>query len=308
MPSVTNFITDYRWENTLIVLFCLIDEACLILYDSRNLPRERGPEPTFADSEVITLAVWLETYHEGHEERAWADLEQHYRHLFPDLIDRSRFNRRRRDLADAMEEIRRFWNRELGVEDDDIRTIDSLPIHLCAYVRGSRCRSIPITEPVELERYFGVVPSKKAKFFGLRLHFTTLLNALVDRWLLAPASIHDLKPMPSLLEDYEDILVIGDKAYNDADLEERLRRQRNVDLRPIRRVNQKHQWSPAMKAALSKARHWAENAGSILTTVYNIEHLGSRSWSGHIARVTTKLLAFTMAFVLTAVLPTVFGN
>lgn len=108
MPSVTNFITDYRWENTLIVLFCLIDEACLILYDSRNLPRERGPEPTFADSEVITLAVWLETYHEGHEERAWADLEQHYRHLFPDLIDRSRFNRRRRDLADAMEEIRRF--------------------------------------------------------------------------------------------------------------------------------------------------------------------------------------------------------
>lgn len=308
MPSVTSFITEYPWEHILTVLFVLIDDTCLILYGDRNLPRERGPAPILADSEIMTLAIWIETFYEGHEERAWADLEQHYRHLFPDLIDRTRFNRRRRELSNAMEEVRRFWVRELGAEGDDIRTIDSLPIYMCGYARASRCRSVPIEEPEERDQWFGVVPSKKEKFFGPRLHFTTCLNALVDHWLLAPGSFHDLTPAPAVLENYENILVIGDKAYNDADLEEALRQQRNVELRPLRRKNQKHQWSKTLQAALSKARRWAENAGSILTTVYNIEHPGSRSWSGLVARTTTKLLAFTMAFVLTAVLPIVFGN
>lgn len=308
MPSVTNSITEYQWEHILTTLFVLIDGTCLVLYGDRNLARERGPTPTLADSEVMTLPIWIETFHKGHEERAWTDLEQHYHHLFPDLIDRTRFDRRRRELSDAMEEVRRFCIKELGAEEDDLRTTDSLPIYTCGYARVPRCRSVPIEEPEERDRWFGVVPSKKEKFFGPRLHFSTLLNGLVDHWLLAPGSFHDLKPAPFLLEAYDDTRVIGDKAYNDADLEEALRPPRNVDLCPLRRKNQKHQWSETMQGTLSKARRSAENAGSILTTVYNTELPGSRSWSGLVARTTTKLLAFTKAFVLTAVLPTVFGN
>ena len=119
---------------------------------------------------------------------------------------------------------------------------------------------------------------------------------------------HNLEPAPFVLEEYEGVVVIGDKGCDHADSEQELRRQRNVDLRPLRRTNQKHQWTESMLAVLYKARRWAENGGSILTTVCHIEHPGSRFWSGLVPCTTTKLLAFTMPFVLTAVLPTIFGN
>jgi hypothetical protein len=61
----------------------------------------------------------------------------------------------------------------------------------------------------------------------------------VDNWLLAPGALHDLTPTPELLRTCLDKLAIGDKAYNDADLETDLRRERNILLRPLRRKNQK---------------------------------------------------------------------
>jgi len=130
----------------------------------------------------------------------------------------------------------------------------------------------------------------------------------VDSWLLAPGALHDLTPTPELLRTYHDKLAVGDKAYNDADLETDLRREQNVLLRPLRRKNQQNKWPEALAYALQKARRLIETAGSVLTTVFRINHPGARSWSGVVARTATRLLAYNMAFVLTYVLEFVFGN
>ena len=59
---------------------------------------------------------------------------------------------------------------------------------------------------------------------------------------------------------------------------------------------------------MQKARRLIETAGSVLTGVFDINHPRARSWSGVVAGIATKLLAYNMAFVLTYVLEFLFGN
>lgn len=309
MTHVTDFITAYSWEDILTTLFVMIDDLYKAWYGSSNRPRRRGPEPEFADSEMITVALFVDTFFQGNEELALATLKHQLKALFPRLLSRSRFNRRRRAMTKEIEWIRRLFTEDLGVGNDPYRLIDSLPIELCEYVRGKRCRSIPADAPEDRDLWFGVIPSKKKKkFVGPRLHFTTTLNGVVDVWDLAPGAVHDVKLAPELLEVRPGIFAIGDKAYNDSELEETLRWERDVTLCPLRRKNQKTQWSEALAYALQKARRLVETAGSILTGVYRINRPGARSWSGHVARIATKLLAYNLAFVLTYVLEFIFGN
>jgi len=70
---------------------------------------------------------------------------------------------------------------------------------LMTYTRGKRCRSVVGSQ------FFGVVSSKKAKFFGLRLHLTTTDSQLIDEWLLAPAAHHDGKVLEELVFNSSDL-------------------------------------------------------------------------------------------------------
>ena len=68
--------------------------------------RRPGPVPACSDSELVTMVLVGEC-------RGWdeeTDLVEHwqaYRHLFPAIPERSRFNRRRRALAPAINDLRR---------------------------------------------------------------------------------------------------------------------------------------------------------------------------------------------------------
>ena len=134
--------------------------------------------------------------------------------LFPKLVDLDRFNVRRRNLVAMIETIRRVLRDQKLDQTNPVRLIDSAPITLMTYTRGRRCKSVVGNE------YFGVVTSKKAKFFGLRLHATVTTDQLIDEWVLAPASIHDLKVLDALTLHCHDLSIVGDKAYNDEPLEE----------------------------------------------------------------------------------------
>ncbi len=69
--------------------------------------RSRGPEPILSDSEVITIALIIETFFQGHEEVDYAFVCQYLNHLFRNLIDLDRFNQRQRELIWFIEAIRR---------------------------------------------------------------------------------------------------------------------------------------------------------------------------------------------------------
>ncbi|MBM4464443.1 MAG: hypothetical protein FJ014_02550 [Chloroflexi bacterium] len=102
--------------------------------------------------------------------------------------------------------------------------------------------------------------SKRAKLFGFRVHLTTTVKQIVDEWLLAPAAHHDVKILPFVLKDREDLQVILDKAYNDEDQELRMWREQDILLLPLRRKNTRAQWEPDVKAVLKRVRRRVETA------------------------------------------------
>ena len=293
MNGLSNYITEILWEETITVWYTHVDDAYQRFCTKLSVPlRKRGPEPTMSDSEVITVGLIIETFFQGHEEVGYAFVCQYLGDLFRNMIDLDRFNTRRRELVGVIEGIRRELRNKIIDQSDRVRIVDSAPIILMTYTRGSRCKSVVGSE------YFGVVTSKKAKFFGLRLHATVAADQLIDEWVLAPAATTDAKVLDELVLDCRDLNIIGDKAYNDAELEERLWRKRRIHLLPLRKDNQQTQWSDDIRRILGQVRHRVETVFSTLTTVFNVQRPRGRSLAGHVTRIATCVLAHTLSFLM----------
>lgn len=217
MNGLTNYITQWQWSDIITTWYVWVDDMYQLIVENLSEPlRSRGPEPHMSDSEVITVSLIIETFFQGHEEVGYGFVTQYLREMFPNLLDLDRLNVCRRSLIAVMEQIRRLLRDQKLDRTNLIRIVDSAPITLMTYTRGNRSQSAIGSE------YFGVITSKKAKFFGLRLHATVTDDQLIDEWLVAPASVHDVVALNTLLADARDIVVLGDKAYNDQELEDRL--------------------------------------------------------------------------------------
>ena len=293
MNGLTNYITERSWIDIVTTWFVLVDDAYqrFIAQRGKRL-RASGVEPSFTDSEVITVSLLLETFFQGHEEVGYAFVTQYMHDLFPRLVDLDRFNVRRRELIAVIEAIRRDFRNQKLDSQDRVRLTDSAPITLMTYSRGARCVSVVGHD------YFGVVTSKKAKVFGLRLHVTVTVNQLIDEWLLAPASFVDGKVLEAVVENQRDLVLIGDKGYTDAALEERLWQTRRIQSLPLRRKNETRQWSKEIREILGRVRHHVETVFSVTSTVFNLERPRGRSLAGHVVRVATIILAHTLSFFM----------
>lgn len=294
MNGLTNYITEQPWIDTITVWLVRVDDACQRVVAQRPwLVRTRGPEPKFADSEVITVGLIIETFFQGQEDVGYAFVAQYLKAAFPHLLDVDRFNARRRDLIALIEAVRRDLRDQKLERQDPVRLVDSAPISLMTYTRGARCKTVMGSQ------YFGVVTSKKSKVFGLRLHTTITTNQLIDEWLLAPAATPDPKVLEALVQNGRNLTVIGDKIYNDAALEERLWRKRGILLLPLRKDNQTNPWPDGIQHVLGRVRHRVETVFSALTTVFNVARPRGRSLAGHVVRIATCILAHTLSFFMT---------
>jgi hypothetical protein len=294
MNGFTNYITKMRWEDIITTWFVLVDDAYQRIIVRRGRPlRNSGPAPQFTDSEVITVSLIIETFFHGNEELGYEFVYQYLQKMFPQLLDLDRFNARRRELVGVIEWIRCDLRNQQLDRTDNLRLVDSAPVTVVTYTRGSRCTSVVGNE------HFGVVTSKKGKVYGFRLHVTTTVNQLIDEWVLAPASVPDPKVLDELVLDCRDLVLIGDKIYNDAELEDRLWRKRGILLLPLRKDNQKQQWAEGVQKVLGHFRHNVETVFSVLTTVFNVERPRGRTYAGYIVRVATCVLAHTLSFFLT---------
>jgi hypothetical protein len=293
MNGLTNYITEQPWDEIITAWYVLVDdEYQRWLAGQGGRVRTSGPEPSFSDSEVITVSLIIETFFQGHEELGYAFVSQFLGAMFPQLVDLDRFNVRRRALVRVMEAIRRGLRDQKLDRTDPVRLVDSAPVTVVTYTRGSRCRSVMGSE------YFGVVTSKKGKVFGFRLHATTTVEQMIDEWVLAPASVPDPDVLDELVLDSRDLVLVGDKIYNDAELEQRLWRKRRILLLPLRKDNQKKQWPAGIQTILGRIRHRIETVFSTLTTVFNVERPRGRSLAGYVVRVATCILAHTLCFFM----------
>lgn len=312
MKGLTDYITEQRWEDTLIATYVLVSDRLESAKQMVGFARQRGPEPDYDDAQIITIALAADFWFDGDEEKTLCFLRQYHSTLWSNgLPDTSRFNVRRRELVWVIEALRRQfrdeWRQQRRAQppepgqtseselEERIRLVDSAPVILTSRGRGSRT---PTLEPENRAEWFGVCTSQHFKFFGGRAHITVDLDQMLDEWVLAPGSYPDLKVFPALCEGHTDLIYIGDKGYVGEETEDRVWEQAGHLLLPLRRDNQRTQWPDGIQKILGKLRHRVETAFSVLTTSFNLRFPAGRSFVGFVARTATKMLAYTISFFL----------
>jgi hypothetical protein len=283
------------------------DDFCLWLYvvvdelwpKVAPLCRRPGPAPVCSDSELVTMVLVGEC-------RGWdeeTDLVRAWRarpDLFPVVPERSRFNRRRRALAPAINALRQATLRLLDLAEDRQCAIDSLP------VPALRFHLVPGSPAVGTWKAhgaaFGKVPTKQQTIFGYKLQLLVTLNGVILDFLLAPANVNDLEAGAELLAGHRDLLVLGDKAYVSAPVAAALLAEAGITLLTVPRTNQRAQLPPALAALHTRWRRIVETVNGQLAGLFRIEENRAHSFDGLRARLYSKLTAHTLAVYLNRLL------
>jgi hypothetical protein len=294
MTGLTDFITEAKWEDVLTDWFVMIDDAHQALERRYGRWRKRGPQPRFADSEVLTVGLLIDTWFGGDEAKGLAFVRQYHHGLFPRLPSNGQFNTRRRALGQIAEQVRRCLLNSFGMipPDERLRLIDSAPVRACQYGRAARCRTVSGPE------YVGLNSVNKARFLGFRLQATISPAQVVDDWMLAPAARKDGKTTSALLSEGANLHVFGDNAYHDPGEHHLLAMRHNVRLWAVPRKDARlGQWPKSFKRWVKRLRLRIETTFSVLETVFHLETPRARSLTGLIARTATRVLAYTLCFL-----------
>jgi hypothetical protein len=212
-----------------------------------------GPLPVCSDSEVITMAV-VGAWRGWDQETELISQWHERRDLFPHVPERSRFNRRLRNLMPAINFIRQAVLCVLDVAQDRHCAIDSVPIPVVQF------HLVPTAsrEWAAHGATFGKVITKKQTIFGYKLHLLVTLKGVILDFILAPAHAADLSIGAELLREHTDIVVLGDKGYISQPLTTELAQQNRVQVLTIPRRTQKRQLPRAVCELLNAQRQMIE--------------------------------------------------
>ncbi len=290
IPQICNF------EDLCLCVYCIVDDIWKAIAYRFVRP---GPAPECSDSELIAMTLIGES-------RGWemeTDMLSYWseqRNLFPHLPTQSRFNRRRRGLAQAFNLVRCELLHRLDLAESKQCVLDSLPVEVMGFhlVPGSATKADWLARGAS----YGRVSSKKRTIFGYKLHFLLTTTGVALDFVLAPANEMDLAVGEGLLREHSGLTVLGDKAYISAGVAEELLRTNGIALLSIPRSNQKHQLPPSVCRVFNSVRQVVETVNSQLTEQFNIERNHAYTFWGLCARLYSKLAAHTLLIYINRLL------
>ncbi len=285
---ITDFDDFVTWMDV------LIDEIWQRL---ARLYQRPGPQPICSDSELITMAI-VGQCRECDKETNLMQEWRAYRHLFPQLPERSRFNRRRRNLMGAINHIRRIVLQVLDVAQDHQCVMDRLPVPVVQFhlVPGST------GDWAAHGATFGRCPTKKQTIYGYRLHLLITVGGVMLDFTVTPANADDRAAAGELLSAAHDLTVIGDKGYSSAPLTEALWNQHRIQMVTLPRRKQRRAVAPEAQRLIKQVRQIIETVNGQLTEQFQIETNHAHSFWGLCARLYTKLTAHTLGIYLNRLL------
>ena len=130
-------------------------------------------------------------------------------------------------------------------------------------------------------------------YFGYKLHAVCGVSGVIHSYDMTKASVHDIKYLNDVGQDYFSCTIIGDKAYLSADIQYNLFESANIQLEVPYRYNQKD-WKPFHKP-FAKARKRLETNFSQFTDQFNIMRNYAKDYQGFFTRIISKVSAFTVS-------------
>ncbi len=276
-------------DDFIIGVFCVVDEAVLHATDGQRL-RQRGPQPTLADSEVITMEVVGEYVGLEQNSALFAYFRRHYAHFFPALrtLHRTTFVRQAANLWRLKE---RLWQQVLDLipHDPTFAIIDSFPLPVCQFARAYRCRRF------RGEAAFGKDTLVRQTFCGMRVHVRLEWPGVIARFCVAPANAHELTALPALAEQTVGTLV-GDRNYWSPATTAEWQSHGVELLAPYRSA--KRDPHPRWSAVLSRVRYRIDTIFGQLVDRCDVKRVWARDLWHLCNRLLRKVLMHTVAVLL----------
>jgi hypothetical protein len=257
--------------------------------------RRNIKDSKLSDSEIITISIVGELLTIDSEKAFFSLLKREFS-LFPNLGDRSRFNRTKRNLHSVIDNIRVHLSHFMSRHSSNIRIVDSMPIPVCKFGRAhfSKCFKGVAS--------YGYCPSKKETYFGFKLHALTTTEGFFTDVIITPADVDDRDAIFDLSEQYNSTYIIGDKGYISKMLTPELKKEKNIDLIFLKRNNSKNQYPRDIRQLIFKVRRRIETSFSQLSEQLNINKVKTKSYWGFITRIKIKILSHNISFFINKLL------
>lgn len=287
-----NTMVIATFEDFILTVYVVIDELYRQFAPSEVIHRRHVLDAKLSDSEIITISICGELAGIDSENAWFSFVKKNYRHLFPQLCSRSRFNRTRRALMQTTELLRQKMISAFPIPFSPYFIIDSFPLAVCKFGRARYCRSFR-----GYGADYGKCPSKKETYFGYKVHALVTLEGYITSFEITPASTDDREGLRDIVESQSDLVILGDKGYVGENLTLEMKEQ-GICLLALKRSNSKINWSKSFRQLIFKLRRRVETVFSQLSEQLNAERVLAKSFQGLCTRLSNKILAYNLCLAL----------
>jgi len=245
--------------------------------------------PKMNDLEVVSLACCMEALSIDSENLLWSKLKKDYASVFPNLIDRTRFNRRRKRLTPFILQVQDHISSKLEKLSQTM-IVDSIPVPVVKMAREKSFKAF--RESFETAPAKGWSAVNKSWFIGYKLHVIIFDNGVVQQSGITKGNVHDI----NFLKQVENLpakkKIIGDRAYISKTLQMDLFEQYNVTLKVPFRNNQ-YDYKKHPKKYKSK-RQMVETFFAQMCDQLNLKRNYAKSYQGLATRLASKLSSMSI--------------
>jgi hypothetical protein len=259
----------------------------LLLIDGNFKPYPR--KPTLSDNSILALTLCAEALSIDSENYFWSKLKTDHASDFPKLIDRSNFNRRKKNLAPYLT----IYNQRLANamnEFEDTFIVDSMPIPICNIARADRITICKENFQSAADKGYSSIT--KSYFMGYKLHLVTSVRGVFHSMQLSKASVHDIHYLEEIKDSgLNNCLLLGDKGYLGSEQKTDLFHTAKIELQTPCRANQLQQ--TLFPYVFKKCRKRIETQFSQLCDQFMIKRNYAKTYTGLTTRILSKIVAFT---------------
>ncbi|GAA4316658.1 IS982 family transposase [Compostibacter hankyongensis] len=231
----------------------------------------------------------METLGIDSENLLWSKLKTDYADLFDNLIDRSRFNRRRRRLSPMIERVQHHVAERLD-QLSQTMIVDSIPVPVVKLAREKSFKSFKSDFETAPAKGYSAV--NKSWYIGYKLHVIIYDNGVIQQADITKANVHDINFLKEINHLPEQKFLLGDRAYISQAVQINLFDHYEVKLKVPFRHNQ-HHYRKYPKKNRSK-RQMIETVFAQLCDHLNLRRNYARSFPGLAARLASKLSAVSL--------------
>ena len=241
------------------------------------------------DAEIVTLCVAQQLLGISSDEKFWAAAPKRLGHLFPRLIQRPGFVKRRQRLSDTIEALIEEFARHSPGFEDDLLVVDSTPVECGRSVETMRRSALADAAD------YGFCASHSRYFWGFRLHGLFALDGTPRALALTSPKVGEREVCLSMLARVHRIgalTVVGDKGYAGRDFQAQAAQLDVLIVRPRRKDE------PGKGPHLAPIRQCVESIFQTMKHMLGLEDHGARELHTLRVRLAAKFLALTAAIAL----------